>query len=69
MQVLSIKRKPDASDGSLRLQMRSGPWDARLVKIWPVERQRVDWPPPESFSDLDDGLRDLRRRFAVGVSN
>jgi hypothetical protein len=67
MQVLSIKRKPDATHGSLRLQMRSGPWDTKLVQVWPLEKQRVGWPPPESFSDLDDGLRDLRRRFAVGV--
>jgi hypothetical protein len=68
MQVLSVKRKPNAMHGSLRLRMRSGPWDKKLVQIWPVENQRVAWPPPESFSDLDDGLRDLRRRFAVGAS-
>jgi len=67
LQVLSIKRKPDAMHGSLRLRMRSGPWESRLVQIWPAERPRVSWPPPESFSDLDDGLRDLRRRFAVGA--
>jgi hypothetical protein len=66
MQVLSVKRKPDAMHGSLPLRMRSGPWDKKLVQIWPVENQRVAWPPPDSFSDLDDGLRDLRRRFAVG---
>lgn len=68
IQVLSVKRKPDAMHGNLRLRMRSGPWDKKLVQIWPVEKQRVAWPPPESFSDLDDGLRDLRRRFAVGAS-
>jgi len=69
MQVLSIERKPDAKRGSLRLQMRAGPWENKLVQVWPVERQRVNWPPPQSFSDLDDGLRDLRRRFAVCVSS
>lgn len=68
IQVLSVKRKPYAMHGNLRLRMRSGPWDKKLVQIWPVEKQRVAWPPPESFSDLDDGLRDLRRRFAVGAS-
>ena len=68
MQVLSIKRRADAMHGSLRLRMRSGPRDARLVQVWPVEKQSLGWPPPESFSDLDDGLLDLRRRFAVGVS-
>ena len=67
LQVLSIKRKPEAMHGSLRLRMRSGPWDAKLAPIWPVEKMRVSWPPPGSFSDLDDGLRDLRRRFAVGI--
>jgi hypothetical protein len=66
MQVLSIRRKPEAMHGSLRLRMRSGPWENKLVQIWPVEKQRVSWPPAESFSDLDDGLLDLRRRFAVG---
>ena len=69
MQVLSIKRKPDAMHGSLRLVMRSGPWESKLVQIWPLEKRRVDWPPPQSFTDLDDGLRDLRRRFAVGVAS
>lgn len=68
MQVLSIKRKPDAMHGSLRLRMRSGPWDTKLMQVWPVETQSVGWPPPESFTDLNDELRDLRRRFAVGVS-
>lgn len=68
LQVLSIKRRPDAMDGSLRLRMRPGPWDTKLRQIYPVE-QRVSWPPPGgSFSDLDNGLFDLRRRFAVGVS-
>jgi hypothetical protein len=69
MQVLSVKRKPDAPRGSLRLRIRAGPWESKLIQIWPVEKQRVNWPPPHSFSDLDDGLRDLRRRFAVGVSS
>jgi hypothetical protein len=67
MQVLSVKRKLDAPRGSLSLKIRAGPWESKLVQIWPVERQRVNWPPPQSFSDLDDGLRDLRRRFAVGI--
>src|ERR1700733_1104635 len=69
MQVLSVMRKPDAPRGGLSLQMRAGPWESKLVQIWPVEKQRVNWPPSHNFSDLDDGLRDLRRRFAVGVSS
>ncbi|MFZ0773049.1 MAG: hypothetical protein WCA49_22455 [Candidatus Sulfotelmatobacter sp.] len=69
MQVLSVKRKPDAPRGNLKLRIRAGPWESKLVQIWPVEKKRVNWPPAESFSDLDDGLRDLRRRFAVGVSS
>ena len=69
MQVLSAKRKPDAPGGGLSLKIRAEPWESKLVQIWPVEKPRVNWPPPQSFSDLDDGLRDLRRRFAVGVSS
>ncbi len=69
MQVLSVKRRPDAMYGSLRLRIRSGPWESKLVQVWPIEKQRVDWPPPQSFSDLDDGLLNLRRRFTVGVSS
>lgn len=68
MQVLSVKRKPDAPQGNLRLRIRAGPWESKLAQIWPIEKKRVNWPPPECFSDLDDGLRDLRRRFAVGIS-
>lgn len=67
MQVLSVKCKPEATQRDLQLRMRPGPWEKRLIQIWPVEKQRVNWPPIESFSDLDDGLRHLRRRFAVGV--
>jgi hypothetical protein len=52
MQVLSIKLKPDT----------------KLVQVWPVEKQRVGWPPPESFTELNYELWDLRRRFAVGIS-
>jgi hypothetical protein len=40
LQVLSVKRKPDMMYGSLRLQVRSGPWEARLAQIWPVEKTR-----------------------------
>lgn len=69
MQVLSVRRKPDTPRGSLSLKIRSGPWESKLVQIWPVEKPRVNWPPPRNFSDLDEGLRDLRRRFAVGVSS
>jgi hypothetical protein len=65
MQVLSVKRKPDAPRGGLSLKIRAGAWESKLVQIWPVEKQIVSWPPPQNFSDLDDGLRDLRRRFAV----
>jgi hypothetical protein len=67
LQVLSIKRRPDAMVGSLRLQIRSGPWETKLTQIYPVEKTRVHWPPHGSFSDLEDSLLDLRRRFAVGV--
>jgi hypothetical protein len=66
LQVLSVKRRPDMMHGSLRLRMRSGSW-ARLAQVWPVEKTRVHWPPPESFNDHDPSLLDLRRRFAVGV--
>jgi hypothetical protein len=67
IQVLSVKLRPDTPRLPLQLHMRPGPWDRRLVQIWPIEKRRVHWPPPESFSDLDDGLLNLRRRFAVGT--
>ena len=41
MQVLSVKRKPNAMHGSLRLGMRLGPWDKRLVQSSIRENQRV----------------------------
>ena len=50
IQVLSVKRKPDAMHWNLRLRMRSGAWDKKLVQIWAVENQRIAWPPPDSFS-------------------
>jgi hypothetical protein len=69
IQILSVKRKSEAGQGNLQLSIREGPWERKLVQVWPIEKERVNWPPPESFSDLDDGLLDLRRRFAVGVTS
>lgn len=68
IQLLSVKRKPETGQCDLRIRMRDGPWERKLMQVWPIERERVNWPPPESFNDLDDDLRDLRRRFAVGVT-
>jgi hypothetical protein len=69
IQLLSVKCKPETGQCNLIIQMREGPWERKLVQVWPSERERVNWPPPDSFNDLDDGLRDLRRRFAVGVKS
>jgi hypothetical protein len=69
IQLLSVKCKPETGQRNLIIQMREGPWERKLVQVWPIERERVNWPPSDSFNDLDDGLRDLRRRFAVGVKS
>ena len=69
IQLLSVKRKTETGRGNLIIHMRGGPWERKLVQVWPIEFERVNWPPTESFNDLDDGLRDLRRRFAVGVTS
>jgi hypothetical protein len=62
--VLSLKKKPKAAKEQIELRMVE-PWTRRLSQIWPIEKERVQWPPRESFRDLDDGLRDLRNRFGV----
>jgi hypothetical protein len=68
VQILSLKRKPEVIDPeNLRLHIREGPWKTKLIQAWPIEKDLLNWPPPASFSD-DDGLSDLRRRFAVGIS-
>jgi hypothetical protein len=64
LQVLSVKRKPEAGPGNLKIHLREGPWGTKLLQVWPIQTERVNWPPPESFSD-PDGLLDLRGRFAV----
>jgi hypothetical protein len=56
MQALSVKRKPYAPRGGLSLKIRAGPWESKLVQIWPVEKQRVTWPPPQNFSGLAHAL-------------
>jgi hypothetical protein len=68
MQVLSVRRKSDAPAGSLSLKIRPGLWESQLIQIWPIGK-RLNWPPPKSFSDLDDGLLDLKGRFAIGVQS
>jgi hypothetical protein len=47
----------------LTIHAGEGPWQRCLVRVWPFKHERVSWPPPKSFSDLGDGLRDLRRTF------
>jgi hypothetical protein len=63
IQLLSVKRKPEIDQCGLRIRMQDGPWERKLAQVWPIERERVNWPPPESFNDLDDGLRDFEKAF------
>src|SRR5206468_1171547 len=33
IQLLSVKRKPDAGQGNLKLHIREGPWERKLVQV------------------------------------
>jgi hypothetical protein len=38
IQLLSVKRKPETGQRDLKIHMREGPWERKLVQVWPIER-------------------------------
>ena len=67
IQVLSIKRKPEAHGRDIKIDARGGPWNDKLIQVWPIGNSTVSWPPQQSFAEHDDSLEQFIRRFAVGV--
>ena len=67
IQVLSIKRKPESHAANIRLEVQGGSWGRKLIQIWPVAERRVSWPPTQSFGEHDNSLKELIRRFSVGI--
>jgi hypothetical protein len=72
VQVLVIHVLPEykSSDKTiLAVAPKPGPWDASLLAIWPVEAQRVMWPPPVSFTATNRSkisIARLRDRWRIG---
>jgi len=67
IQVLSIKRKPEAHAENIRVEAQGGSWDQKLIQIWPIGNASVTWPPLQNLSEHDGSLKEFIRRFAVGV--
>jgi len=67
IQALSIKRKPESHAANIRLEVQGGSWDRKLIQVWPVADRTLSWPPSQSFGEHDNSLKELIRRFSVGV--
>jgi hypothetical protein len=49
------------------LEPKPGDWENQLLQIWPVERERIMWPPPVSFTNGGAlGIGYLLDRFRIG---
>lgn len=67
VQMLSVHRAPGAGMGRLRVEIQGGDWSRSLVQVWPPSDRDVNWPPQLAFGEHDESLRQLIRRFVVGV--
>ena len=67
IQVLSIKRKPKSHATNIGLETQGGSWNRKLIQVWPVTDRTLSWPPSQSFGEHDNSLKELIRRFSVGV--
>jgi hypothetical protein len=51
-QVLSWHPEPEHKHKIIRMRAAEGPWDKLTVRVWPIEKKSVGWPPPLSLSTV-----------------
>jgi hypothetical protein len=67
LQVLSWHPEPAHQDKAVELRAADGPWDKLTIQIWPIQKNRMEWPPPWALS-TSDGVTHygyFRTRFKV----
>jgi hypothetical protein len=66
-QIVTDHVMPDYAAINLGAQPGPGPWDRKLIQIWPVEKEWVTWPPKASFTNGGpEGIGYLLRRWRTG---
>lgn len=66
LQSLMARRNPKFNNTRItRIQMAANPVGPRLIQIWPIKRDRLEWPPTASFSDSGQTLDSLAERFTL----
>jgi hypothetical protein len=54
LQVLSWRMESQHVDKKVRMKAADGPWDKLTIRIWPIGKKPVNWPPPMSLSTVVD---------------
>lgn len=68
IQVLSLHIRREYHDRTLRVTPKGGPWENRLIDIWPGAGM-INWPPDFTFSDSGTLSFDLlRNRWSSGTA-
>jgi hypothetical protein len=52
LQVLSWHPEPQHKGKIIQLRAADGPWDELTIRIWPITKKSVSWPPPMSLSTV-----------------
>ncbi len=66
-QIVTDHVVTDHSDLNPEMKPGQGPWDSKLIQIWPIEKEWVTWPPRASFTNGGrEGIGYLLRRWRTG---
>jgi hypothetical protein len=66
-QIVTDHLLPDHTLPDPQLELRPGPWDTKLIQIWPIQRDWITWPPKASFTNGGpEGFAYFLRRWRTG---
>jgi hypothetical protein len=66
-QIVTDHIRPECAELNFGTQPGPGPWDTKLIQIWPIEKEWVMWPPKDSFTNGGrEGIGYLLRRWRTG---
>jgi hypothetical protein len=67
-QIITDHIQPDFKDHNPRIEPEPGPWETKLLQIWPIEKEWISWPPKASFMNGGgpEGIGHLFHRWRRG---
>jgi hypothetical protein len=66
-QIVTDHVQPEYSNLNPGFASRAGPWNTKLIQIWPIEKEWVTWPPNASFTNGGpEGIGYLLQRWRMG---